>query len=547
MNSNLDQMSASSQSDQSLVVPGRPRWLDGTVGYEIYVRSFADSNGDGVGDLPGITSRLDYLKWLGIDIVWVTPCYPSPGFDHGYDVSDYCAIDPKLGTMHDMDSLIERTHQLGMKLIMDIVPNHTSSHHKWFQTAVTDPTSEERDFYIWKDPAADGGPPNNWPSHFVPSAWTLEPTTNQYYCHLFLPEQPDLNWRNPQVRNEFDNIYRFWFERGVDGFRIDVAHALLKHPSFQDIPPIVDPSLAKGPLEFFFSFDHKYDLDQDDNTEIYKRWKNVAAEYDACLVAENGLDDYERNARCTMPGALDLTFFLKPSRMSWKPERLIEVLLKMSEAAPYSVAWCTSNHDNARPASRFGTGEQGRSRSLALTTLMFSLGGVPFLYQGEELGSPNGEIRPEDRHDPISTRNDTDEGRDVCRTAMAWNTDRFNGFSTVQPWIKSVERMHDFTVAGQHENPHAPLHRYRRLVSLRKYYPDLVKAELNVVNSGRDDVAIIQRGRTLTVANLGTEGFAVDLGQRDWQVIFASQGTDGDTARGIVNVSPETSVVFALL
>jgi len=183
------------------------RWLNGAAGYEIYVRSFADSNDDGVGDIAGVTERLDYLAWLGIDIVWVTPFYPSPGFDHGYDVSNYCDVDPLLGTLDDVDALIERTHQLGMRVIADIVPNHTSSHHRWFQEALADPQSPERDYYLFRDPGPDGGPPNNWASHFGPTAWTLEPESGQYYCHLFLPEQPDLNWRNPAVRAEFDAIF----------------------------------------------------------------------------------------------------------------------------------------------------------------------------------------------------------------------------------------------------------------------------------------------------------------------------------------------------
>jgi len=523
---------------------GEKQWLDGAVGYEIYVRSFADSTGDGIGDIAGVTGRLDYLKWLGVDIVWLTPFYPSPGHDHGYDVSSYCDVDPRHGSLGDVDTLIERAHQLGMRVIFDIVPNHTSSEHRWFKAALADPTSPERDYYLFRDPKPDGSPPNNWVSHFGPTAWTLDPASGQYYCHLFLPEQPDLNWRNPAVRAEFDAIYKFWFDRGVDGFRIDVAHGLLKNPEFPDLPLRSEIPPGAGPMETFFSYDHIYDMDQDDNVEIFSRWQNVARPYDACLLAESGVTDHLRLARYVGEGALDLTFFLKPGWMDWQPAKLLEELVGLAIVEPHGVSWVVSNHDQARPASRFGDGAVGRNRSMAVTTLMFALGGVPFLYQGEELGSPNGEIAPENRSDPISTRNDTTEGRDVCRTPMAWNSDRFNGFSTGQPWLISEERAPDFTVAGQHANPAAPLHRYRRLIALRKQLPELWEADIKPVPSGRDDVAVIQRGTTLTVANFSTAPFAINLGDGSWRVAFASQGGDGDIASGIVNVAAETTAIM---
>jgi len=524
---------------------GSKQWLNGAVGYEIYVRSFADSTGDGVGDIAGVTGRLDYLKWLGVDIVWVTPFYPSPGHDHGYDVSNYCDVNPLHGTLADVDELIERTHNLDMRIVFDIVPNHTSSEHRWFKTALADPSSPERDYYLFRDAAADGGPPNNWVSHFGPTAWTRDPASGQYYCHLFLPEQPDLNWRNPAVRAEFDAIYRFWFDRGVDGFRIDVAHGLLKNPDFPDLPLKSEIPQGAGPTDTFHSYDHIYDLDQDDNVEIFSRWQDVARPYDACLLAESGVTDHQRLARYVGDGALDLTFFLKPGWMTWQPEKLLSELVGLAQVEPYGISWVISNHDGQRPASRFGDGADGRNRSMAVTTLMFALGGVPFLYQGEELGSPNGEIALENRADPIATRNDSEEfGRDVCRTPMAWNSDRFNGFSTVTPWLVAQERAPDFTVAGQHANPAAPLHRYRRLIALRKQLPELWSSELKQVSSGRADVAVIQRGPTLTVANFGSDPFAINLGDGSWKVVFASQGGDGDVATGIVNVAAETTAIL---
>ena len=328
-----------------MVAPHAKQWLNGCVGYEIYTRSFADSSGDGFGDLNGIRERLDYLAWLGIDIVWLTPIYPSPDHDHGYDVADYTSVRDAHGTVADVEALVERAHSLGMKLILDIVPNHTSWDHEWFKAAIADPSSPERDMYLFRDPAPDGGPPNNWISHFGGPAWTLDEASGQYWCHLFVKEQPDLNWRNERVLEEFDNIYRFWFERGVDGFRIDVAHGLLKHESFADIPQRETPGPDAGPLETFFSYDHIYDMDQDDNVEIFQRWQRVAAEYDATLLAESGVNDHHRLARYVGPGALDLTFFLKPGGMRWRPEALLREHLDLAEVEPHGVSWVISNHD----------------------------------------------------------------------------------------------------------------------------------------------------------------------------------------------------------
>ena len=272
------------------------------VGYEIYVRSFADSNGDGVGDLAGVTSRLDYLSWLGVDAVWLTPFYPSPGHDHGYDVSDYCAVSPHHGTLEDFDALVSEAHRRGLRVMVDIVPNHTSIEHEWFARARRDRDGPDRDRYLWADPAPDGGPPNNWRSHFGGPAWTLDEESGQYWCHLFLPEQPD------------------------------------------------------------------------------------------------------RMSRYVAPGALDRAFFLRTAILDWAPEVLLPMVRAMHDAAPQGISWVLSNHDRSRVASRFGGGETGVRRSLAVTTLFMALGGTPFLYQGEELGLCDGVLR-RGPYDPVSVRN----------------------------------------------------------------------------------------------------------------------------------------------
>ncbi|HDL41948.1 MAG TPA: alpha-amylase, partial [Actinobacteria bacterium] len=290
-------------------------WWHGGIGYEIYPRSFADSNNDGIGDINGIKGRLPYLSWLGIDAIWIAPFYESPGLDHGYDVSDYRAINPIHGTLADFDELIADAHARDIRVIVDIVPNHSSSEHRWFQQALQGRDNPYRDYYLWRDPAPDGGPPNNWVSHFGGPAWTLDEASGQYYCHLFLPEQPDLNWSNPALREEFDDILRFWCDRGADGFRIDVAHGLVKDAQFRDNPqrvPIQDPG---NPTEVFGAFEHLYDMDQDGTVDVYRRWNRVVEPYEAVLIGESNPRSLDRVARYVRGDSLHTVFYLEPGWM----------------------------------------------------------------------------------------------------------------------------------------------------------------------------------------------------------------------------------------
>ncbi|MDH3756065.1 MAG: alpha-amylase family glycosyl hydrolase, partial [Acidimicrobiia bacterium] len=394
-----------------------PPWWFGTVGYEIYIRSFADSNGDGIGDLTGIAERLEHVAWLGADSIWITPFYPSPGFDHGYDVSDYTDIAAMHGSIADFEKLVARARELDLRVIVDLVPNHTSSQHPWFIDAISSPDSPHRDFYHWADPAADGGPPNNWVSHFGGPAWSLDEASGQYYCHLFLAEQPDLNWENEAVADAFDDILRFWLDRGADGFRIDVAHGLAKHPDYPDNPRIRPITDDMGPTAVFESYEHRYDLHLAATVEIYERWHDVVAPYGAALIGEVNNWVPEQMARYTVDGALDTAFFLRPGWTGWDPVELVATHREMHEAVPDRMSWVLNNHDQARSVSRYGGGSMGLDRSLALSTLEFALGGVPFLYQGEELGLENAEVAPGDLEDPIWTRNQsTETGRDASRS-----------------------------------------------------------------------------------------------------------------------------------
>lgn len=523
-------------------------WWEGAVGYQIYVRSFADSNGDGMGDLRGIAQRLDYLTWLGVGAVWLTPFYPTSGHDHGYDVSEYCDVSPQHGSLDDFDHLVELAHSRGLKVIVDVVPNHTSIDHEWFIRARGQRDSPDRDRYLWADPAPGGGPPNNWRSHFGGPAWTLDEASGQYWCHLFLPEQPDLNWRNEEVMASFDAILRWWIQRGVDGFRIDVASGLVKDAQMRDNPQIAPVNSDMDPLEVFAAFDHRYDMDQPETVDIFRRWQRVCEPHDILLLGEVGLSVPERVGHYVAPGALDRAFFLPPSWMVWSPTEIVAMLRSMQRAVPGAVAWVLSNHDRMRVADRFGGGNVGQRRALALTTLMMALGGMPFLYQGEELGLGDGVVRAGGQQDPFAVRNPgAVNGRDGCRTPMPWDGTAYNGFSTSAPWIDSEPRSVEETVAGQRSDPHALVHRYRELLAARRRQPDLWQATAEWIETGDTSVVVVRRGSAVVVANLADRRTSVRLGSPGWQPVFASrEGISLDSpARDAVSVPAESAVVLA--
>ncbi len=522
-------------------------WWEGAVGYQIYVRSFSDGNDDGMGDLRGIVERLDYLSWLGVDAVWLTPFYPTPGHDHGYDVSDYCDVSPEHGSLDDFDYLVERAHSLGLRVIVDLVPNHTSIEHEWFVRARKGRDSPGRDRYLWADPAPDGGPPNNWRSHFGGPAWTLDEVSGQYWCHLFLPEQPDLNWRNEEVRASFDEILRWWIQRSVDGFRIDVASGLVKDVQLRDNPQIAPVSADMDPFDAFASFDHRHDMDQPETVDVFRRWRRVCEPHDVMLLGEVGLSAPERVARYVAPGVLDRAFFLPPSWMAWSPTEIVAMLRSMHRAASGGVSWVLSNHDRMRVAERFGGADVGPRRALALTTLMMALGGMPFLYQGEELALCDGVLRAGGQQDPVAVRNPgAVNGRDGCRTPMPWDGTAYNGFSTGAPWIDFEPRPVEETVAGQRGDPRAPVHRYRDLLAARRRHPDLWRAPAEWIETADPLVVTLRRGSAAVIANLSNRRTSVRLDSPGWGPVFASR--DGcrvdSSARDTVSLPAESTVML---
>jgi alpha-glucosidase len=523
-------------------------WWTGTVGYQIYIRSFLDGDGDGIGDLAGIRARLRYLADLGVDIVWITPFYPSPQADHGYDVADYTGVDPTFGDLAELRGLLADAHALGLKVVIDLVPNHSSDQHPWFQDALTGRDAEHRDWYVWRDSGPDGGPPNNWVSNFGGPAWTYHEPTDQWWMHLFLPEQPDLNWANAGVRDAFDDILRFWLELGVDGFRIDVAHSLVEHPEFLDNPLRGDPPPpGASPSEVFDAYHHLHDQDQPEVLDVYRRWSAIADQHDALLLGEVYLLDIERVAAYVAEGdGLQLAFCFPTLHTSWKVDDIVTTLRTASEAGAQRFAWPLSSHDDPHAATRFGGGEVGARRALAYFTLLAALPGVPFLYQGDELGLDDG-ITPQ-AEDPISVRNPGAVGRDGSRTPVTWEPGPGFGFTSGDPWLPfGSNRSDDDTAAAQQGDPDAPLERTRRLLAVRRELGDL-RGDLPATwLDVAAPLAAVRRGDTLAVLHVGDDGAADDdraeLQVGDATLVYAS--ADGaEVVDGRLQLPPDCTALL---
>ncbi|WP_313896885.1 glycoside hydrolase family 13 protein [Streptomyces sp. GC420] len=480
-----------------------PWWRDAVI-YQVYLRSFADGNGDGIGDISGLRQRLPHLAALGVDALWITPWYPSPMADGGYDVADYRDIDPVFGTLDAAQSLLEEAHGHGLRLLIDIVPNHTSSEHAWFRRALSEgPSSPVRDRYVFRPGRGPGGelPPNDWRSVFGGPAWTriTEPdgSPGPWYLHLFAPEQPDLNWDDPEVRAEFESVLRFWFDRGVDGVRIDVAHGLVKAPGLPDLGSL-DGKLLDGAT----GDDHPH-WDREEVHEIFQGWRSVADTYDdpRVFVAEAWAGAPERLARYVRPDELHTAFNFDYLMTPWRADvlrRVIDDSLGALGAVGAPATWVLSNHDVARHVSRYGRPQpEGRLRSLsdlnepadlalgtrrarAACLLTLALPGGAYLYQGEELGLWEVEDLPEELlQDPTWHRSGhTDRGRDGCRVPMPWSGDAPPfGFSPGdgqgEPWLPQPEAWKSLTVAAEEGDPSSMLELYRAALRLRRDHPAL--------------------------------------------------------------------------
>lgn len=514
-------------------------WWRSAVFYQIYPRSFADSNGDGTGDLQGIVEHIDYLASLNVDALWLSPFLKSPQVDHGYDVADYRAVDPLFGTLDDIDAVIAAAHARGIKVTIDLVPNHTSNEHEWFVAAVAAGRgSAERERYLFRDGRGAGGslPPNNWRSVFGGPSWTrvTEPdgTPGQWYYHLFAPEQPDLNWRNPEVLAEFESVFAYWLDRGVDGFRIDVSDALIKDDTFPDTAdgsPVIPKDDASGVHE------------------IYRALRRVMNRYDGdrMAVVETGAPD-DVVALFVRPDEMHLAFSFRFVHAGWDAARLREATdtaLAAADVVGAPATWVTDNHDTARSVTRYGRDatlagayvpgtmdvakdgtvdiEQGRTRARAMALVLLALPGAAYVYNGQELGLPNVDDLPESvLQDPIWERSGhTERGRDGCRVPLPWAGDAppFDFSTTSQTWLPMPADWADLTVAAQDRSDDSLLNLYRSALRLRHQFAAIGRGDLRWRDLGPGVLAfdlLVEGEPTITViATAGAEGVDLPAGE----------------------------------
>ncbi|MEL6770002.1 MAG: alpha-amylase family glycosyl hydrolase [Bacteroidota bacterium] len=542
-------------------------WWHSAVVYQIYPRSFQDANGDGVGDLPGITERLDYLaNTLGVDTVWLSPFYRSPMADFGYDVADYTDVDPIFGTLDDFDRMAARAKEFGLKLIVDFVPNHSSEEHAWFKAARSSKDDPKRDWYVWRDPASDGGPPNNWLSIFGGSAWELDEATGQYYLHSFLREQPDLNWRNPELQAAMFDALRFWMDRGVDGFRIDVAHYIMKDPAMRDNPLATEVADYHKSLGEYDSQVHLYDKGHEDVHGAFREIRQLVDTHDdAARVTIGEIHEYDRAVWVryfggnATPGVLDelhMPFNFALLNADWTAASIRASVDELEAALPEG-AWpnyVVSNHDEKRIRSRVGAA-QARIAAMLLLTLR----GSPTLYYGDELGMPEVDV-PEDKlQDPWGFRSLPELSRDGCRTPMAWDDSPSAGFSDAGPddlWLPLHDDHASINVDAELDDPDSMLHLYRRLLALRKETPALQLGSYTPSDDVPDDVFAYvrehdgadgqERGRVFVALNFSPEMQEVTVPDGFTGHVLAStqREREGRTFTGTLHLGANEGVVI---
>lgn len=521
--------------------PADAPWWRSAVIYQIYPRSFADSDGDGIGDLPGIRARLPYLRQLGVDALWISPFYPSPMADAGYDVSDYRDVEPAFGGLADADALIAEAHELGIRVIIDLVPNHTSDEHEWFRAALaSEPGSRERARYLFREGRGAHGeiPPNDWISNFGGAAWTRVTETGQWYLHLFDSKQPDLDWTNPEVVEEFESILRFWLDRGVDGFRIDVAHGLAKDP---EMPDLQGDWATGGP-----AVEGHPHWDRDEVHDVYRGWRRVTDAYDGdrVFVGEVWVQTPERLARYLRSDELHTAFNFTYLLASWDAKSLrtaIDDSIDALSAVGAPATWVLSNHDVVRHVTRYGDGsgrsghdaDQGTRRARAATLLTLALPGGAYVYQGEELGLPEVvDLPAEVRQDPAFLRTAGEDGmRDGCRVPIPWSGDAppFGfGPGSGQPWLPQPADWAALTVEKQLADPSSMLALYRSALELRHDRTEFGDGTMAWIDTDGQMLAFRRDPGFVCVVNVGGEPAAPPDAVRDGALLLSSDPLEPD-------------------
>jgi alpha-glucosidase len=522
-------------------------WRSGTI-YQVYPRSFQDSNDDGIGDLEGVRRRLDYLQWLGVDAIWLSPFYPSPMRDFGYDVTDHCNVDSMFGSLASFDRLVEDAHARRLKVIVDFIPNHTSIDHPWFRDSRVSRSDPKRDWYIWRDPAPGGGPPNNWLSHFGGGAWTWDARTQQYYYHAYLAEQPDLNWRNPEVRAAMHEAMRFWLRRGVDGFRVDVIWHLMKDAAFRDNPPNPAWTPSDPEIDRLLPI---YSADQPEAQDVVAEMRRVVDEFeDRVLIGEIYLPIdrlvayYGENLR----GAhLPFNFSLLTAR--WSARELAAVIEAYEAALPEGAwpNWVASNHDRPRVAARVGA---ARARLAAM--LLLTLRGTPTLYYGDELGVGHVEIAPERIQDPWEKQEPgIGVGRDPSRTPMQWDASEFAGFSTREPWLPLTADHAQRNVATMRGDETSLLVLVKRLLHLRREHVALHGGDWRLMSGADEEVLAYERAadgeRRFIALNFSDRASAFSIPQATGAKVAISTHADREwePVESMLELRPYEGIVVA--
>src|SRR4051812_16256672 len=528
---------------------GRHLWWQRGIVYQVYPRSFMDSNGDGVGDLPGVLSRLDYLRSLGVDAMWLSPIYPSPMKDFGYDVADYTGVHPLFGSLDDFDRLVAAAHARKLKVILDFVPNHTSAQHPWFRESRSSRTNAKRDWYLWRDPAPGGGPPNNWLSSFGGSGWQLDAHTGQYYYHAFLPEQPDLNWRHLEVVAAMLGVLRFWLDRGVDGFRVDVLWHLVKDEQLADNPP--NPAWREG-MDPYQALVPLHSTDRPEVQDIVARMRRLLDEYDERVLIGEIYLPVERLVKyygANLQGA-HLPFNFQLVHAPWNARSLGRLIEEYERALPARAwpNWVLGNHDQHRIASRVGPA-QARVAAMLLLTLR----STPTLYYGDEIGMRDVAIPRERVQDPFEKNvPGRGFGRDPERTPMQWSGDANAGFTLGEPWLPLAPDYRQVNVAAQRDAAASMLRLYCELVGLRRGEPALEVGRLEGLEARGDVLTYVRRARReesyfLVALNLGHETRAARTDLAGAIALSTHLDRTGERIEGEISLRPDEGVIVRLL